>query len=145
MLWRLSALPPVARRVSAARDYFGKRASLVFAAIFKCDLCDRKSKGGGFQRCRRLLETPGNALVMFPEGVCVIDDRVGTSDEASVSCSRVPHIRCAPLPGRARQGVAREVYPASQTRAPRNWRTAQLQKVESSDAGAVDLRDLAAR
>jgi 1-acyl-sn-glycerol-3-phosphate acyltransferase len=128
----------------AARDYFcSNELRFVFAAIIaNVILCDRKSKGGeGLKLCRRLLETPGNVLVMFPEGTRAIDDRVGTfrrgvglllagASYPAVPCyldgpgRALPKGGLIPRPKRVRLAIGE----------PRSYK-----RVESSDAGALQI------
>ena len=64
----------------AARDYFcANNLRLVFAAVVaNAMMFDRDSTGlNELKRCRRLLEGPGNVLVMFPEGTRSLDGGVG--------------------------------------------------------------------
>ena len=62
----------------AARDYFcSNNLRLTLTAVIANVLLFDRDGVQGLKLCQRILEEPGNVLVMFPEGTRSIDGRVG--------------------------------------------------------------------
>jgi 1-acyl-sn-glycerol-3-phosphate acyltransferase len=128
----------------AARDYFGVSdlRYVLTAIIANVMLFDRNSKGvDDLKLCQRMLDEPGNVLVMFPEGTRSVDERVGTFRRGIgllLAGTSYPVVPCyldgtarawpkgtlVPRPGRVRLAIGE----------PRSY-----ERVNRTDAGALHI------
>ena len=128
----------------AARDYFeaNELRFAITAIVANVMLLDRNSKSvEGLKLCQRILEEPGNVLVMFPEGTRSTDDRVGMFRRGVgllLAGAPYPVVPCY-LDGAGRAWSKGTLLPRPTRVRLAIGESRTYERVERSDAGALHI------